>query len=253
MHYGPYDSADNLYRLYHRYFSEEFLCELDDFYNNAVLLGESCIEYKGLLLSKSAKGRWVLKGLTWDKDDVHSLPIPEFIEEIAPHAFEGYENLWKVDLPKNLKAIGAYAFAKCCSLSHGIEFPATLEKIGEHAFEYTKIGSILIPDKVKVIPACAFRGCTYATHVSIPCGIHLGNLCFAGLGVSYNSFCAKLEIRPFPTSKDSALERLIGPYATIETNVKEEQNPFYDSAHRNLIKVIHGLYIVKRLNVERLT
>lgn len=43
--------------------SNKFLNNLDAFYNNALLLGETCIEYEGLLLSKSLEDRWVLAGV----------------------------------------------------------------------------------------------------------------------------------------------------------------------------------------------
>ena len=46
--------------------SNKFLNNLDAFYNNALLLGETCIEYEGLLLSKSLEDRWVLEGVIWD-------------------------------------------------------------------------------------------------------------------------------------------------------------------------------------------
>ena len=229
-------------------YSQDDLNALEKFYNNVLLLGETRVEFDGWYLSKSAKDRWVLEGIHWRRmPRCKTLKIPEFIEEIGSSAIPEC-SLFEIRLPKGLKVINDYAFRNCHELDR-ITFPSTLEKIGKYAFEYTELYSIYIPDKVKRIGTGAFKGCTRVTKISIPSGIHLENLCFEGAGLQYNSLASTLDIRPFPKTKDSALERLIGPYATLDNNVTEKLNPFYSSNYRRLIKVIHNMYIVRKPNV----
>lgn len=71
-----------------------------------------------------------------------TLNIPAGIEVIADNAFAGSmvmplknTNIVSVVLPEGLKEIGAGAFSGCSKIAQNIVFPASLEKIGDYAFQ----------------------------------------------------------------------------------------------------------------------
>lgn len=225
--------------------SNKFLNNLDAFYNNALLLGETCIEYNGLLLSKSLEDRWVLAGVIWDKETLKTLHLPDFIEEIGEDALSNYGNLTDIVLPKGLKVINDGAFMGCSNI-RDIRFPDTLEEIGYGAFFYSGITSIYLPDSVKRLGVCAFNLSRKVSSLSIPCGIRLGSLCFSMLGIACRKHAITFEIRPLPNDKDNSLERQIGPYAVADY-APMELSAFYESAaYVEQIKVIDNMFIVKK-------
>ena len=224
--------------------SNKFLNNLDAFYNNALLLGETCIEYEGLLLSKSLEDRWVLEGVIWDTKTLKTLQLPDFIEEIGEDAVTGCYNLMDVKLPEELKVINARAFMGCGNI-RDIRFPNTLEEIGDAAFFCSGLTSIYLPNSVKRLGVDAFNLSSKVSYLSVPCGIRLGSLCFSHLGTKCRKHAITFEIRSLPNGKDNTLERQIGPYAVADYG-KTDLSAFYDSDYTKQIKVIDDRFIVKK-------
>lgn len=97
-----------------------------------------------------------------------SVVIPDGITTIGESAFEGKEELEKVEFPASVTVIEDCAFKKCWSLS--IKFPKNLQTIGDYAFERcgrTKTSKINIPAKVTKIGNYAFKSCSEVTGVKI--------------------------------------------------------------------------------------
>lgn len=145
-----------------------------------------------IVIPESVDGM-VVKGIRGDAfkyTNIYSIQLPNTIDTIRGHAFEGCEHLTEINLPRNLKYIGGYAFAGCKDLAftefpdritliagHAFEgcesltfitLPADLDSIGGYAFSNCKmIDSLVIPDNVKRIGGGAFSGCSNLNYVKL--------------------------------------------------------------------------------------
>ena len=108
------------------------------------------------------------------------------LETIADDAFNGCVQLTTVQLPKNLKHIGARTFKDCKKLST-IILPTSLQSIGEEAFS----GCLLLrpgelPANLKAIENGTFRDCHALTAITLPSMLtRIGDEAFDG--------CSKLS------------------------------------------------------------
>ena len=108
------------------------------------------------------------------------------LETIADDAFNGCVQLASLQLPRNLKHIGARAFKDCKKLST-INLPTSLQTIGEEAFS----GCLLLhltdlPANIKTIEAATFRNCHALTAMALPTMLtRIGDEAFDG--------CSKLS------------------------------------------------------------
>ena len=220
-------------------FNIEFLSELELFYNNALLLGYTSIEYEDLLIAKSASGHWVLTGVNCGETVTH-IEIPDFIEEIGTEALASCHNLKSVLLPQHLKKINYRAFSQCSNLEY-IDFPEELEVIGSAAFEASGLTEIYLPDNIKTVEDYAFIHCFNTRHLSIPSGISLGYGCFLGVGKFLESNDTEFVIRP---GLHNDIEKTIGPYA-IENSKGAFNGAFFDSYLNWKIKIIEEKYLVR--------
>ena len=219
-------------------FNKEFLSELELFYNNALLLGYTSIEYEDLLIAKSASGHWVLTGVNCGETVTH-IEIPDFIEEIGAKALADCDALESVIFPNKLRSIGEGAFSGCERLKE-IEFPDTLEVIEDNAFSHAGLIDIYIPDSVKKLGNYSFS-CGKAKSVSVPSGIHIEQNSFWMLRiVRYargESAKIKFNIRPM----FNQIEKEIGPYMTVDCNLQDIYiNPIF-SLH---IRELDGKYVI---------
>lgn len=172
---------------------EKELQELDDFYNNALLLGETRIVYKDFEISKTKDGLWRLDRFIPNMDKkIKELNIPSFIKVIGCGAFI-FSYFKSVTIPEGIIKIEDMAFngAKIRELS----LPSTLMEIGNMAFSSCHIKELYIPDSVKSIGSHAFADNFCMKTVSIPCGIFVGDLAFTRCGKDVGEKNARLEIR----------------------------------------------------------
>ncbi len=100
--------------------------------------------------------------ITGCSDDEHDVYIPEYIEnmpvgKIKANSFNEMNNLRRVVFPKNLKFIGAFAFAGCKNLSE-VMFAEGIEIIEDWAFISCNIKSVSLPSSLKSIGENAFTG-----------------------------------------------------------------------------------------------
>ena len=139
--------------------------------------------------------------------------LPDKLERIEPGAFHGTSltgtillpeglkyvdgfagtNITNVEFPSTLEQIGniAYvsfgegAFEGCNSLMTTISFPESLKRIGSYAFSGSAIsGNLVLPENLESIGHSAFNGCGNLTgSLVIPIGItEIPNSCFSGCG-----------------------------------------------------------------------
>ena len=126
---------------------------------------------------------------------LHTVDMPECLEEISDVVFYGCEYLVNIEIPKSVKAIGSNTFESCYSLQKielpdgiksiepclfrnckslkKITLPENLESIGKRAFQYcfNLSGSIVIPNSVTSIGASAFDNCQRIEELILPTGI----------------------------------------------------------------------------------
>lgn len=80
-------------------------------------------------------------------------------------------------LPSTVTTIGAYAFRHCRATSV-ILSPSTVQ-IGRSAFTNSRIQTIILPDKVEIIPDGCFQYCSQLTSVTLGTGVnYLSGYCF---------------------------------------------------------------------------
>ena len=109
-----------------------------------------------------------IRGDVFNSTNLVSVTLPNSIDTLRGHAFEGCEDLMEINLPKNLKYIGGHAFDGCENLSH-VYFPQTLRYIGGYAFNECKMLTINdLPSEMDSIGAYAFCGCLGIEKITLP-------------------------------------------------------------------------------------
>ena len=97
------------------------------------------------------------------------LVIPNSVKEIRPYAFKGCKGITLVEFPKSLEAIGEGAFVGCDSLSGVLVLPESLKNIGNDAFSNcTNIGDTLYIPNETVIGEGAFNNCGICEYIIDP-------------------------------------------------------------------------------------
>lgn len=146
----------------------------------------------GVLYNKS---KTMLIKFPSSKEDTEFV-ILESVTELNSRAFYECSNLKSIILPKNLKAIGAYAFSDCNELTEfvipdgitelpegvfyqcdnlvSVKMPNSVTKIGAGAFsECHNLSDAVIPSNVTEIGDRAYYACKKITSVTIPQGVKL--------------------------------------------------------------------------------
>lgn len=91
--------------------------------------------------------------------NITSVTIPNSVQEIGNHAFDGCGHLTTVSLPRSLTRIGNYAFSYCWALA-SLTIGDQVTSIGEYAFEEcNRMTTITIGRAVDSIGNNAFLGC----------------------------------------------------------------------------------------------
>ena len=119
-------------------------------------------------------------------DGLATLKLPDSLETVGGHAFQGCTNLAFVYIPDDLETIGESAFRDCPNIYFN-RLPWDLSSIGASAFSgCEKLDLSEIPANVSVIEPETFYGCKGLKSLSLPSGLgSVGEGAFQG--------CSNLE------------------------------------------------------------
>lgn len=183
-------------------------------------------------------------------DELTAVVIPDTVKEISSSAFMNCFNLASVQMGANVEKIGSYAFDGCFET---IDFPDTLVKIGECAFNgislnevnfpenFESLGlgafariditTLTIPGSLKVIEEQAFERCELLKEVIIEDGVEVIEKafknCIALEKVTIPSSVTEIEPNAFKGCKKVTIIAEPGSYAETFANEKgiPVQNP----------------------------
>lgn len=101
-----------------------------------------------------------------------TVQLPEGLKYVSGF---GYTNITNVQFPSTLEEIGERAFDNCNSLMCEISLPASLKKIGSNAFSGSAIkGNLILPEGLEYIGSGAFIYCFNLTgSLTVPNGIKI--------------------------------------------------------------------------------
>lgn len=132
-----------------------------------------CTKLSEITVSEDNNHFQIINGMLYDKKDnaptqlvacptgksFHLCTLDSRVSEIADYAFAGCKKIGSVDLPKQLRKIGAHAFDHGPALTSWT-FPETLEQIGISAFagnDFCRI--IVLPKAIRSLGNGAFAFC----------------------------------------------------------------------------------------------
>jgi hypothetical protein len=127
---------------------------------------------------------------------MHSIKLPEHINEIEDRTFAGCIRLKDVVIPGAVTHIGERAFAGCISLL-GLVIPDAVTSIDDEAFYGCgSLRSIVIPDSVTTIGDRVFSRCASLESVVIPASVtEIGENAFQHC-LNIKEFTCKLSHAP---------------------------------------------------------
>ena len=94
--------------------------------------------------------------------------LPDSLEELGIFAFAGGKYIKEVRFPAYMTTIPAVSFSGCLELKI-IEWPQSLKKIDERAFENCNFKSFKIPDTVESVGNSAFYNCSQLKTITVGC------------------------------------------------------------------------------------
>lgn len=134
------------------------------YYMDGIIGGETDIVIPETVDGMVVKG---IRGDAFMETNITSITLPNTIDTIRGHAFEGCANLRQINLPQNLKYIGGYAFSGCENLGE-IEFPEGLTLISGYAFSGCKnLEFSKLPQSLDSIGGYAFQDCRNLTEIEM--------------------------------------------------------------------------------------
>ena len=112
--------------------------------------------------------------------NLQSLTIPSSVTSISKTAFGQNKNLTSIvvepgntvyDSRENCNAIVETATNEVFFTCMNSTVPSTVTRIGDNTYEYAKLTSLTIPNKVTSIGACAFYGCENLSYLTVPSSV----------------------------------------------------------------------------------
>lgn len=172
-----------------------------------------------------------------DGSDIGILTVPDTVEEIGDHAFEGCNYLKTVNLPQSLKKIGGYAFYCCSELEYINYIPSSLSEIEIYAFAGTALRRVCIPGSVAVIGVGAFSSCKRLNELEIEEGVK-------SIAPHAFSYCDNLESVTLPRSLTelhaNAFYKEIYPDEYTSYSAPGLKSVYYNGTLREWNRIIAG-------------
>lgn len=144
--------------------------------------GTSGLAFDGC--SGLANGKFIIDDIAWWCDLVikgcYSNPL-----YYAKHIYSDEDTeITEFVIPEGVTSIGSNAFYHCEGIT-SVNFPTTLESIGDNAFAYSGVESVDIPVGLTTIGESAFANCVNLTSVTIPEGVEtIGGGAFSKTGLT---------------------------------------------------------------------
>lgn len=120
------------------------------------------------------------KDRPWIAANVERLVVEEGVTHLGDFLCYNSDNLTHIEFPSTLESIGNNAFQSCRNLTY-VSLPSSLKSIGNQAFQGCRnLSDIHIPFGVENIGNRAFYNCTALIELDLPISIkHIGNEAFA--------------------------------------------------------------------------
>ena len=106
---------------------------------------KGCTNLKSILFEEGRTG--IPAGMLINMPQIEEVTLPDSLESIGEHAFQGCSNMRLSSMPDGITYIGSYAFEGCSALT-GDVIPASLEKFSDGGNTFancTSITSLTIP------------------------------------------------------------------------------------------------------------
>ena len=121
---------------------------------------------------------YIGKVLVCSDGDKEYVKVKDYTKVIADGVFYDNENLKKIEFPDSLERIGNESFRSCKSLEE-ISVPEGVDIIGESAFMYSGLKKVSLPETVVNIGDYAFMECIHLSEINLPKNIeNIGHWCF---------------------------------------------------------------------------
>ena len=171
--------------------------------------------------------------------DLESVIIPEGVTCIGFGAFGGCENLVRVVIPDSMEVIEDSAFCDCTSL-RDLKLPDSVIKIGQHAFESTAIGQIMIPKGIDRIEEGTYSYCDNLSVVVIPehitrIGMYAFSLCNNLTEVVLPDTITEIEDQAFESCSNLKKVNIPSGVTSLGTDI-------FDGCDELIITVAKGSY-----------
>ena len=122
---------------------------------------------------------YIGKVLVYSDGEKEYVKVKDYTKVIADCVFYDNENLKKIEFPDSLERIGNESFRSCKSLEE-ISIPEGVDIIGESAFMYSGLKKVSLPESVVDIGDYAFMECIHLSEINIPkCVENIGHWCFS--------------------------------------------------------------------------
>ncbi len=133
----------------------------------------------------------ICAGAFKDRRALHTIRLPETLEEIEPEGFRGCSNLESMVIPERTMRIGGSAFRDCVSMT-SLTVRNHRIKIGERAFENcASLADVTLPEGLTELYGGVFNSCKSLKKIKLPESLTV-------LGESAFSDCVGLESIEIP-------------------------------------------------------
>ena len=147
------------------------------------------------LVFETTTGGYSLAGIGTCRDEFLIIPAMhkgKKVVAISKGAFEEVKTFKKVFVPSTISQIGEIAFAYCSAMTEMIFAEnSQLSTIGAHAFYYSGLISIVLPEGLKMLDQAAFHSCKSLQEITMPSTLQT----VSANAFRYSSALSKVYIR----------------------------------------------------------
>ncbi|MBQ8287973.1 MAG: leucine-rich repeat protein [Clostridia bacterium] len=161
--------------------------------NTVIMICQSAFQSCGVLKTADLSDNLtqIEYGAFVNCQSLESIVLPDSLCKLGEEAFSNCSALKAINIPNSVKEWGRGTFMNSGIIT--VDLEDGLETIGDHAFAYTDLQKIVLPDSIQAIDYMAFAACAQLESVSLNEGLtYIGNSVFGG--------CKKLEEIMIPST-----------------------------------------------------